>query len=188
MSTAHRRQARPQLEPLEDRQLPAAPLLPDLCPTPRVGLIASASQTRCQARSEEAFLLQLTNDLRRRAGIGKFQRNLALVTAAREQALALARNDPIPADVNIHIFGGRDVGQRAGLAGYAWGQVAENVFSTSGRGLVSGVLARRTLSTWLASASHRDNLFDPSFGDVGVGVAVSPSGAWYVVAVFGRGV
>lgn len=179
------RSARPQLETLEDRCLPAAPGLSSLS-LPNLGPIANRRIRRALAAApaQEQYLLSLTNDLRRRLGLSSLTFDGALGHAARLQANALASFSGLPLEGTVHEASGGDVGMRARAAGYAWTSVAENVFSTNYPGQPE-VQLMRALRGWLASSSHRVNLLDSAYREVGFGIARSADGFLHIVAVFG---
>jgi uncharacterized protein YkwD len=179
MNTRHRRRARPHVEALEDRFLPATPLIPS--PSPSGVLRRPARPTA--AADQERLLFNLTNELRQHLGLPRLTQFSALSRAARNQAVALAALDRHPADENIHAVGG-NVGRRARRAGYHWSGISENVYTTNDPN-VGDALVGRALRNWLGSASHRINLLDPYYREVGVGVVRSASGVWHVVAMYG---
>lgn len=75
---------------------------------------------------------------------------------------------------------GRTPGDRAELAGYAGGQVGENIAAAL-------PAPRRVVDGWLASPGHCANLMNPQFTELGAAYAVDPQSdaAIYWTAMFG---
>lgn len=178
MGNRQRRRTRPHVEALEDRWLPATPVVS----SPRLPTVRLRPAALSEGLAEER-LLKLTNELRQRQGLPRVTQFAALMRAARVQARLLASLDLHAPDPNVHAVGG-GVGARARRAGYLWRGVGENVYSTNDLGNAD-VLVGRALRNWLASATHRVNLLDPAFREVGVGVSRSAGGIWQVVVLFG---
>jgi uncharacterized protein YkwD len=179
MNTRHRRRARPHVEALEDRFLPTTPLIP----SPYCLGVLRRPPRPVASPAQERLLFNLTNELRQHLGLTRLTQFSALSRAARHQAVALASLDRHPADENIHAVGG-NVGNRARRAGYQWTGISENVYTTNDP-QIGDALVGRALRNWLVSASHRINLLDPLYREVGLGVVRSASGVWHVVAIYG---
>ena len=131
--------------------------------------------------AREAFtarVVELTNAERARAGLAGLAVNPSLNDAAQGYAEVLAAGDcfahtcgPVP-----------ELERRSEQAGYtAWALLGENI--------AGGYLSpEQVVAVWMASAGHRANILNPSFTEVGVGLA--PGGrygslSW--VQAFGAG-
>ncbi len=68
---------------------------------------------------------------------------------------------------------------RLAAAGYTWQAYAENI--AMGQPSPASVVA-----TWMRSKSHRSNILDATYTELGVGYSVDRSGQPYYVQVFGR--
>ncbi len=102
--------------------------------------------------------------------------NATLGTAAESHSRAMA---------NGNFFShlgkdGRTPGDRAELAGYAGGQIGENIAAA-----LPG--PRKVVDGWLASPGHCANLMNPRFGEQGAAYAVDPQSdaGIYWTALFG---
>ena len=77
-------------------------------------------------------------------------------------------------------IGGSNGGRRMTAAGYVWNAWAENV--AAGQSTCAGVMA-----AWMVSSSHRNNILDPTFVHIGVGMALAVNGTVYWTMDFGSG-
>lgn len=127
-----------------------------------------------RARAE---ILAAVNAERKKVGAPPLKPNARLDQAAQRHAQdMLAR----------HYFAhespeGKTVRERAREAGYDWRAIGENI--AEGQLSVAEVM-----DTWMHSPGHRRNILDPNYRDLGVGLALGPSGnEWQVewVQVFG---
>lgn len=114
----------------------------------------------------EAAIVNLTNDIRRRHGLARLLEDGNCRDAARgHSADMLNRNYFSHFDPQ-----GRMVRERlpADLAAGKWG---ENIWT--GRGYDPGQvrkLAEKIMDSWMRSAGHRENLLNPGYTHLGVGV------------------
>ncbi len=82
-------------------------------------------------------------------------------------------------DMDVRVFfdhvnpSGEDPGDRLSRAGMFWTTWGENI--ARGQATPEDVMA-----DWMASAGHRDNILDPAFTRLGVGVHQGPDGPWWV--------
>jgi uncharacterized protein YkwD len=122
-------------------------------------------------------VLELTNAERARAGLAPLRENPRLAYAAQlqsDQMGSISRLDhvlqkapyPRPAD-------------RLAAARYAWQAYAENV-------AMGQRSAAEVVSAWMSSPSHRANILNPAYTELGVGVATDEAGRPYYAQVFGR--
>jgi uncharacterized protein YkwD len=118
-----------------------------------------------------AQVLSLLNDQRAANGLPPLQRVNALDSAAQSysQAMMLAT---AAGPVYLSHTGpdGSTLARRVALTGYQWYSLGEDL----GAGQKSPAEA---VAAWMGSPEHRDNILDPDFSDVGIGVAVGP-GTW----------
>jgi len=132
---------------------------------------SGAPQTPVHLSEVEDRIWRLTNDVRRQHGLSSLSRQKAL--AAVSQAYSK--------DMLIHRFfshtnpEGLDAGGRLKpfYSGpiYAWG---ENIWE--GSNISTGdpdSLARLIMDSWMSSPGHRENILDPKYTDIGIGVAAS---------------
>ena len=122
-------------------------------------------------------ILVLVNQHRANLGLPKLSSTPALRNAAVWKALHMARyqylshGDPAPPL-------GRSVGARLAACGYRGAGLGENIAS-------GNASAPDMMNAWLGSPGHRQNIEDPRYRSLGVGVASSSAGTLYWVQDFG---
>lgn len=132
----------------------------------------------------EAAILEMTNAYRAENSRGAVSLNAALSKAARTYAKYLANTAALS-----HTADGREPGERAASAGYAYCTIAENLASSlDSRGFETRALARQTVEGWINSPGHRDNLLAPHVTEIGVAVVRAPDKhpKFITVQLFGR--
>jgi uncharacterized protein YkwD len=160
----------------------------------RVREVARAALKEAEPRPAEAneapltpqqqALARLTNDARKGAGLAALPIDRRLNAAAQKHAENLAKQDKNGDDGrNGHILDGKTYADRAKAEGYP-NIVRENV---GGYGVTNdpAVAINAVLRGWLASEGHRATLLLPTATALGVGIARSASGKWYLCQVFG---
>lgn len=139
------------------------------------------------AEPQKDFILRETRDLRdlhqvrqqivaavnaerRKAGLPPVKANAGLDEAAQRHA-----EDMLARRFFAHESpGGATVRERARSAGYRWRTIGENI--------AEGQLSvREVMDTWMRSPGHRRNILDKDFKELGVGLAMGPSGGTYRV-------
>jgi uncharacterized protein YkwD len=103
-------------------------------------------------------LFELTDAIRADRGLPPLKLNTELSKAAQKYAERMSREgwfDHVDSD-------GASPGERLGAAGYAWFTCGENIARGYGT-------AREVMRAWLESPSHRCNLLNPAFTEVGFG-------------------
>lgn len=130
-----------------------------------VGVVAVASAC-LPYNSQEQYLFNKTNELRRSEGVNAMGGMDPLTSRARELAQGLAA---------------RGVLQHSDLQamGVRWTAAAENVGRGSSIEQVYSMLA--------ASPSHHRNMVNPAYTNTGIGTARGKDGSVYVVQLFWRG-
>ncbi|EPL14419.1 CAP domain-containing protein [Pseudomonas sp. CF161] len=136
-------------------------------------------------QAEGQQLLQLLNAARaqpRQCGAQAFAASAPLAWNAQ---LGAAAEGHSRAMANQNFFDhkdrdGRTPGDRAELAGYAGGQIGENIAAGQDS-------ARKVLDGWLTSPGHCANLMNPAFRELGAAYAVDPKSdaGIYWTALFG---
>jgi len=120
--------------------------------------------TATGAGDQEAFeqrVLELTNRVRREAGLPPLKLNDTLRDTARAHAQDMAENDFVGHDGSD----GSTLGQRLRAAGYTgWLMASENV--AAGFSSPEAVVA-----AWLSSPGHRENLLHPTLRELGMAYA-----------------
>ncbi|MFD0146484.1 MULTISPECIES: CAP domain-containing protein [unclassified Streptomyces] len=114
-------------------------------------------------------IVALTNTEREKAGCSPLRADGRLHDSAQAHA-----DDMADRDYYAHATPeGRDAGERITAAGYTWSSWAENIH----RGPKTPV---RAMEDWMNSDGHRRNILNCSFKDLGVGVALTSNGPWWV--------
>src|SRR5205823_764749 len=81
-----------------------------------------------------------------------------------------------------HVLDGSTLPDRVNRAGYAYMNIGENVAYNYGYENPAWQL----FDGWMKSEPHYRNIMTRDFVEIGVGVAISPSGRYYACQVFGR--
>ncbi|MFC9734086.1 CAP domain-containing protein [Streptomyces roseolus] len=114
-------------------------------------------------------VIALANAERDRAGCGPLRSEARLARAAQGHADDMAARDYYAHDSPE----GRDGGDRLTRAGYDWSAWGENIHK-------GPKTPQRVMDDWMDSPAHRANILNCSFRDVGVGVALTADGPWWV--------
>ena len=122
-----------------------------------------------------AEVFELTNAERREVGRALLRTNPRLMRAAQMHAEQIARAGQ-PAHVLPRAAYPR-AEDRLAAAGYNWQSYAENV-------ALGQPTAAAVVRDWMRSQSHRRNVVNPTFTELGVGYALDRSGRPYYVQVF----
>jgi uncharacterized protein YkwD len=145
--------------------------------------LADALTTRfplCQDPAEAAFwraeVLRLVNDERRRNGLQALARNQTLETQAVQYACELIQYDFFD---HVNPRTGTHLRDRSVEFGYDYWVIGENL-AAGQRSPVEVVQA------WLDSPCHRENIMNPAFTELGIGVRVGGDYGFYWVQEFGR--
>lgn len=138
--------------------------------TPRVAVLLVSVVALASAcipfNSQEQYLFNKTNELRREHGVNAMGGMDELTERARTLAQGLAARGRL---------GHSDLSQ----LGVSWTAAAENVARS---GSIEDIYRRLA-----ASPSHRANMIDPKYVRTGVGTARGKDGSVYVVQLFWRG-
>lgn len=118
-------------------------------------------------------VLELTNAERTARGVAPLRLDVRLNRAAQ------AHSDEQAARGAMSHTGadGSSPGDRIDRTGYRWSRWAENV--AAGYGSADAVVRG-----WMGSDGHRRNILNPQLTELGLGVAVTPSGTPYWTQVF----
>ena len=115
-------------------------------------------------RADEKKMFELHNRERRERNLPVFCVDADLQEAARAHSEDMIRRDYISHDTK-----GRDESFSERLRRYGYGAlpVGENITGGSGRDGEAG----RSMNRWMKSKVHRNNILDPRFEEIGIGVA-----------------
>jgi len=124
---------------------------------------------------EEQRLLDLTNQERARKKLPALKPNPVLFRVARAHSANMAKQRKM-----AHVLDGKKPPQRVEAAGYRLGWVGENI-------AVSGDLEPdEVMKDWMGSKLHRENILNPRYTEIGIGLAKNSKGEWYYTQVFAR--
>lgn len=118
--------------------------------------------------SDETRVQSLVNATRTSKGLGALKRNDEMVGMARRQAGKMAAKG--------NIFHNQALGAEMTSSGLEWQKAGENV------GM--GPDVEMVEDAFLASPHHYDNIVDPKYDTIGIGVVDGADGRRYVVQVF----
>ncbi|MFF9345112.1 MULTISPECIES: CAP domain-containing protein [unclassified Streptomyces] len=146
----------------------AAPAADGLAP--QTGAVRAAPVTApARASRYVRDVIALVNAERDRAGCGPLRTEKRLARAAQGHA-----DDMAARDYYAHASPeGRDGGDRISAAGYGWSAWGENIHK-------GPKTPERAMDDWMESPAHRANILNCSFRDIGVGVALTADGPWWV--------
>jgi uncharacterized protein YkwD len=118
---------------------------------------AGARITRISTAAARGAVVCLINDTRRAHGLPALRQSGPLDVAAQ-----IWSNAMVASDVFTH---SSSFGQRVTDAGLVWQALAENIatgFPTP----------RRVVQAWMGSLDHCQNILDPTYRDVGIGINI----------------
>ena len=124
----------------------------------------------------EARIFDLINAERRHNGLAALVYSEQLDRMAKIQAENMARFQKM-----AHTIPGAQLptlGDRARYVGYPYGRLAENV-------ALGYPNAETVVEGWMNSPGHRANILNPTFREIGIGIAHSSEGYPYYTQVFG---
>ncbi len=143
-------------------------------------LIGLAPDLTAGMSAQEAEILRLVNDERKRAGAPALKSSQRLVLASRGHSYDMALRNYLghngPAgDTPVERVRGVGV-DSAGLG--------ENIYLD--RNVDRAKLAERAVKGWLNSPEHRANMLSPDFAETGIGIARAADGRAYVTQDFAK--
>ncbi len=122
----------------------------------------------------ESEVLRETNKQRASGKLNALTMNTTLSEVAR-------RYVKIVADKNVlsHDIGGESIPKRLNKAGYKYQKYGENLAA----GKFSGI---RAVEMWMGSSSHKKNIMNKDFTEIGIGVYKASNGEIFYCQVFGK--
>lgn len=136
------------------------------------------AQVRCAVANPDAGLdgeeqaaLDMINEYRARSGIGPLAVSRSLNRAAQWKSESMAGGTPF-----AHDDGFRSWMQRVRECGYTYSTWVRENIAAGNEG------AAATVSQWINSAPHRDNLLDPSMRVIGIARRPGGTYGWYWTA------
>jgi uncharacterized protein YkwD len=134
--------------------------------------------------ADEQTLVDLLNKARAREKLPALEVSPLLTKIARAHSANMAKQGKM-----AHMLDGKGVAQRADDAGYDYRKIGENVAytedGTDEDGKPDRVPPADVHRDWMKSKSHRKNILEPKYREVGLGIARTPKGKAYYTQVFG---
>lgn len=124
--------------------------------------------------SDEQAVIDLVNAERKKVGLGPLKANARLTEAARNHAANMAKQDKLE-----HELDGKTPSDRVSAAGYKYAATGENIgwnYPTPKDAVVG----------WMNSPPHKENILNPDYTEIGVGVRKNAKGEPYWTQVFGK--
>jgi uncharacterized protein YkwD len=148
------------------------------CLLPLAALVPAAPLPAQEpAPSLETPILTWTNQYRLHYGRPAVQVNPVLSQIARQHAYQMAAREEM-----AHNLNGKTVIDRSRAAGYAYQKIGENVAFNAGYQNP----AWKCFTDWMYSPSHWENIQEPAFTEIGIGVCRSASGKYYACQVLAQ--
>jgi uncharacterized protein YkwD len=145
-----------------------------------VPLIGLAPDLTAGMSAQEAEILRLVNDERKRAGAPVLKSSQRLVLASRGHSYDMALRNYLGHDGPA----GDTPAERVRGVGVDSAALGENIYLD--RDADRAKLAERAVKGWLNSPGHRANMLSPEFAETGVGIARAADGAAYVTQDFAK--
>ena len=142
---------------------------------PATSADATSSAERQTSIAVREEVVGLTNTERSRRGRAPLRANARLMHAAQLHAEQMARSRQLAHVLPKAAY--PRIEDRLAAAKYGWQSYGENV----ALGQASGAAA---VESWMHSRGHRENILNPDFTEIGVGLAKDKAGQPYYVQVF----
>jgi uncharacterized protein YkwD len=156
-------------------QLVLITLMGTACFVARVGA-GGPEKGKFTLSTTEEKILELTNKERAKVKLAPLRPSPILFRVARAHSANMAKQGKMD-----HVLDGKNPFQRIKAAGYAYFRAGENVAYDEG-----GVMPARIMKGWMESKYHRENILNPAYTEIGLGVVSDPKGVAYYTQVFGR--
>ena len=136
----------------------------------------SGEKEKPSSAAFEKMLIELTNQERKKKDLGVVKSNETLAKAARAHAENMLRQEKME-----HTLDGKNQFDRITVAGYKWMKAGENLAALDGDRTLAELM-----EAWMDSKSHRVNILDRDFSEIGVGIARDKKGKLWITQVFAR--
>jgi uncharacterized protein YkwD len=145
-----------------------------------VPLIGLAPDVTAGMSAQEAEVLRLVNDERKRAGAPALKSSQRLVLASRGHSYDMALRNYLGHDGPA----GDTPAERVRGVGVDSASLGENIYLD--RDTDRAKLAERVVKAWLDSSEHRVNMLSPDFATTGIGIARAADSTAYVTQDFAK--
>ena len=126
------------------------------------------------------YVLRFTNEERSQRGIAPFQPSATLAFIAQVHSENMCENRILEHDSNSFPDGWKNLNERLNL--FSVGAGSENISSLTVQ--QAEKWARQIVSSWMNNPTHRDNIVDPRWRYLGIGVCPCSGGLAYATQVF----
>jgi uncharacterized protein YkwD len=125
---------------------------------------------------EETRLLDLTNQERKKKELAPLRPNPKLIKLARDHSANMARQGKMKHDLD-----GKTPFDRMRDAGYHFVKGGENIAACAAK-----ISQPEVLQAWMESKIHRENILQPEYTEIGIGLARDKDGQIYYTQLFAK--
>src|SRR5207244_2934876 len=136
-------------------------------------LLSAGDDKKLRLSEAEKVLLELTNKERARQELPALEPDPVLFKVARAHSANMARKGEMKHDLD-----GKSPARRVDEAGYDYRVVGENIAFSDGLHL------KEIMKGWMESKHHRDNILDPKYRQIGLGIGRNDKDEVYYTQVF----
>lgn len=136
----------------------------------------AANQPGAELSPQEKKLLELTNAERKKAGLEPLRASPLLFKVARAHAQNMAKQGKLE-----HVLDGKNPLQRVRDAGYNYSAAGENIARFG-----SKTPLETLVKMWMESKIHRENILNPDFTEIGLGIAPDDNDRVFYAQEFGK--
>jgi uncharacterized protein YkwD len=134
----------------------------------------SKDEPAVKMTKEETFFLNELNRERKEKELEPLTANMTLIRLARQHSANMAKQDKMD-----HVLDEKNPSDRAKDIGYNYMRLGENI--AYGKGVELEAIHKG----WMNSPPHRENILNPDFTEVGIGIVTDPQGKMWFTQVFG---
>lgn len=155
---------------------PVNPVPPPVVTQPPIGNPPGTNPPTVTVSATQQTIINLVNQARQQNGLRALTLNTKLLQAAQIHANDMASMNTMAHDLPGAALPG--LIDRARYVGYQYSSMGENI-------AYNFPDATSVMAAWMNSPGHRANILDPSFKEIGVGIAFDSQGSPYYCQVFG---
>lgn len=138
-------------------------------------LVAVPQAEPFKLTEEEQKLLDLTNAERAERKLPPLKASPTLFKVARAHSANMAKQGKM-----VHDLDGKTPFDRIKGAGYRYSYAGENIAAGDGLPLTD------VMKAWMDSKVHRDNILEPQFSELGLGLAINDKNQVYYTQIFAK--
>ena len=141
-----------------------------------LGLVRAGESPAFKMTEDEAKLLELTNQERKKKELAPLRPSAVLFKLARDHSANMAKQGKMD-----HVLDGKTPFDRMKDAGYMFARGGENIAVGDAK-----VDLPTVMGAWMESKQHRENILGPEFSEIGLGLVRGKDGQMYYTQVFAR--